>query len=492
MVSELVNAALGTPTRPRRRRVLIAGLAWLAGAGAGCGPERMLDPTLPGTNLVVVSIDTLRADHLGCYGYARDTSPRIDAFAARGTLFRRAVSASSWTLPAHASMLTGLEPPAHGLVAYPSFETLAEEHRTLAEILRERGYHTAAFTGGGWMSEKTGIDAGFDSFASDGKHFEDTWPRLERWLAERAPEDAFFLLWHGFNVHKPYQPPAPYDRRFCGDCKSDYDTKRLQPDAPRPSPADLAHAISQYDGEIAYVDELFGKLMDRLEAQGLLAKTVVIVVSDHGDEFYEHGMVDHIHTLYDELLRVPWIVAGPGVPAAVVEAPVSTVDLLPTALALLGVGVDHAIQGRSRVSEMERAAAGTAASASEADSATFAFTGFANYPYHLASVRTPAWKLVVWKLAGMRGVDLDADPDRALYTYKFRRDRAEDFVELFDLAADPGEQRDRAAERPEVVAELSRALERRLAESRALSRAPAAAEIDAQYVEELKALGYLQ
>ncbi len=440
---------------------------------------------------MLVSIDTLRADHLGSYGYARPTSPRLDAFAERGALFRRALSSSSWTLPAHMSLLTGLEPPTHGLVDYPSFGKLAEEHQTLAEILRERGYRTAAFTGGGWVSEKTGMDAGFDVFESEGRRFEDTWPLLERWLAARRSEEPFFLFWHGFNVHKPYAPPPPYDRLFCGACESDFDPEELQPDRPRPSPSDLEYAISQYDGEIAYTDALFGRLLDALASRELLERTLVVVTSDHGDEFFEHGMVDHIHSLYDELLHVPLVVVGPGVEPAVVEEQVGTIDLLPTLLELLGVEIEHRVQGRSRVPEMRRAASGARPPAG--GSPLYAFTGFGDYPYHLAAVRTPRWKLVVWKLAGMRGIDLDAQPDRKRYTYKFRRDRAEDFVELFDLEVDAAEQVDLAEHRPEVVARLLASLGERVAESRALALDPRAApEVDTGYLEELRALGYLE
>jgi arylsulfatase A-like enzyme len=465
----------------------------VAALALACGPTRTADPSLLRTNLVLVSIDTLRADHLASYGYERSTSPRLDAFAAGGAVFRKAMSASSWTLPAHMSMLTGLEPPAHGLIDYPNFERLAEEHATLAEILQARGYETAAFTGGGWVSAKTGMEVGFDTFESDGKRFEDTWPRLERWLERRDRGSPFFLFWHGFNVHKPYRPPPPYDRRFCGKCDSDYDVEQLQPQNPRPSPRALEYVLSQYDGEIAYVDDLFAALLSRLEALGLLENTLVVVTSDHGEEFYEHGMVDHVHTLYDELIGVPLILVGPGVSPAVVHELVGTVDLMPTVLELLGVELDQPVQGVSRVPEIERAAGSHQGEEGKALSAVFGFTSFSRYPYGLASVRTPRWKLVAWELSGMRQVDLDADPDRKRYTFKFRRDRAEDFVELFDLEVDPEEQRDVSLDHPGVVAELLGMLERRIDEAQAYSVAPEDVEVvDEGYVEELRSLGYLE
>jgi len=454
-----------------------------------------VDPEIPGFNLVLVSIDTLRADHLSGYGYARPTSPRLDELAARGALFRDAVSTSSWTLPAHVSMLTGLDPPSHGLVDYPSFLELPEEQATLAEILAARGYDTAAFTGGGWISEKTGIDAGFRVFESKGRRFADTGEEMREWVEAQSSERPFFLFWHGFDVHKPYKPPAPYDRLFCGECASNYDTDELQPDRPRPSDADLDYVITQYDGEIVYADRQVGELLDLLEARGLLENTVFVVTSDHGDEFYEHGMVDHIHTLYDELIRVPWIVAGPGVPVTVIEEQVSTVDMTPTLLALLGIDVPNEFNGRARLGgESSEAEAGTRAA--------FSFTGFSEYPYRIASVRTDRWKLVVWSLAGMRDVTLEPGDaaasgsqgeKRKRYTYKFRTDRLEDFVELFDLSTDPGEQHDVSRAHPDVVESLSALLEERLRMAGASSMAPLeATDLDDEYIEQLKALGYLE
>jgi arylsulfatase A-like enzyme len=390
------------------------------------------------------------------------------------------------------SLFTGVEPISHGLVDYPNAGRLGGGYVTMAAFFRAHGFRTAAFTGGGFVSPRHGFDEGFETFESRGRRFEDNMPAVEAWVAGLQRSERFFLFLHGFNVHKPYKPPPPYDRRFCPDYAGDYDTANFQPEKPRPSAEDLEYVIAQYDGEIAYVDELLGDFFDRLNALGILGETLVVVTSDHGDEMYDHGMVDHIHTLYDELVRVPLIMFGPRVPARVVGRHLAQIDLYPTVCELMGLPLDVPMQAVSRAVLLDRSAEQQPDSAGFYDDPVFSFTGFSEYPYHVSSVRTNRWKLQVWSLAGMKRVTLPEPPNRPRYTYKFR-DRAEDFVELFDLVADPGEHTNLAGKYPEVVEQLARLLHDRTAESRAFAHAPAnAPQPTPDYIEALRALGYLQ
>lgn len=443
----------------------------------GCSRSRPVSAR----HLLLISIDTLRARNLGSYGYERDTSPRLDTYARRGRRFVHALSSSSWTVPAHATLLTGLEPVAHGLIGYPRPGRLDPGIETLATLLSAEGFRTAAFTGGGFMSDAHGLDLGFETFESPGLRFEQTLPRALAWLDRVDASERTFLMVHGFDVHKPYHPPARFRSRFCGSCDSDFDVRRFQPNRPRPGPPDLAYVVSQYDGEIAYADEQLGTFLDELERRDRLRETLVVITSDHGDEWYEHENVDHGHTLYEELIHVPLLIFGPGVTSGVEEDVVGLIDVPTTALALLGLRPPAELQGRNLL-----------AAAPLPPTPRFAFTGFSEYPYRVAAVRSGRWKLLVWELSGMRPIDLDATVRRPRYTYKFR-DRADDFVELFDLARDPAELRDVAAEHPDRVRELSSLLERRVAESRRIGRAARpGSEPDGSTLETLRALGYLE
>jgi choline-sulfatase len=233
------------------------------------------------------------------------------------------------------------------------------------------------------------------------------------------------------------------------------------------------------------VDELLGAFFDRLDERGLLGDTLVVVTSDHGDEFYEHGGVDHIHTLYDELIRVPLIVFGPGVPQRVVHEHVAQMDLYPTLCDLMGVPCDAAIQAASQA-EMLAPSFESAEPPPGIGHPVYSFTGFSEYPYRISSVRTDQWKLKVWSLAGMKDVKLA--PDRPRYTYKFRPE-TEDFVELFDLRSDPGEHLNLADRHPEIAQQLARMLQDRIEASRAFAHPPENAPApDLDYIEALKDL----
>ena len=461
-------------------------------------------------NLILISIDTLRADRLGAYGYDLPISPGLDGYAARGALFRNTISSSSWTVPAHMTVFTGLEPQAHGLLEFPEAGRLGDDHVPLARLLRDNGFRTAAFVGGGFISPRHGFEIGFDRFITRGRRFETMTEEAKRWVDSVPAEERFFLFFHGFNVHRPYRPPRPFSERFApGDARHpdrsiadrlyplledlavlyDHHDGDLATLRTRPSESELELLASQYDGEVAYVDDLLTRFLDELESRGRLEETLVVIISDHGDELYEHGSVDHVHTLYDELIRVPWIMTGPGVPARVIDRQVGLIDVMPTLCELLAVDVPTPVQGTSRAGELRSAPDRRSVDDGAADLA-FSFTAFYGLPYRIGSVRSASWKLVLWQLDGMRAVDLDQLDFH--HTMQMRTE-TEDFFELFDLRNDAGERRNVAADHPDVVRRLAAALRTRTEESRKLARTPGVMpEPTPEYLEQLRSLGYLE
>lgn len=424
-------------------------------------------------NVILISIDTTRADHVSAYGYRRKTTPGLDRFAESGAVFLNCTSSSSWTVPAHLTIFTGLEPSTHGLVYYKEPGKLNEGYATMASLLFERGYRTAAFTGGGFMSRRHGMDQGFETYLSIGRNLTDNIPEAERWL-QTVGDAPFFLFLHGFDPHRPYAPPASFSTVFDVGYRGKWDPSVIAPGKPRPPRRLLAHAISQYDGELAYADFLLTTFLEGLRQKGLLDDTLVVVTSDHGDEFYEHGNCDHIHTLHDELVRVPLIMVGPGVPAVRVEDHVGTIDVLPTVFDLMGVETNVRFQGRSRVDSLH--------GDGDADDPVFSFTGQGIEPRHLASVRTDRWKLVTDATAGFPNKTCPRCADGEVEGKE---------VWLYDLENDPEEQENVAAQNLEVVAELKGLLEQRIRESAALRLQAVEAEPASEdQLEQLRGLGY--
>jgi len=385
-------------------------------------------------NLVVVSLDTLRADRLGTYGYDRDTSPQLDAFAREAFVFERAISAGNSTAGAHHALFQSRaasrairEPPAP----------------TLAEILRQRGFRTAGFTDGGTMSRDLGFARGFEHFDDSNRGLAHSLPKAAYWLDLLAGRgDRLFLFVHSFDVHLPYDPPPPYDTRFFpdypGNVRGDTTLPLLRGlrvlggssgAAPVPIGAeDRRQVQALYDGEILKTDALLSALLERIERADLRDDTLVVVLSDHGEEFWDHGSVLHSHTLYRELLHVPLLVRVPAWRnrARRVPEPVSMLDVLPTLLELLGVPAPDSARGRSLVPRMRGEALPEEPIVSE------------GYPYgrSLQSVSVGGFKLI-----------------RSLETGR---------SELYDLAADPGEQTDLSQARPELRDRLAAVLDAQL------------------------------
>ena len=463
---------------PGERLPLAAAL--LLAVLAGCGGTESQPPTRRRPkNLIVISIDTLRADHLGCYGYRRNTSPRIDAYAGRGVRFINCISPSSWTVPAHLSIFTGVEPSTHQCVYYKRPGRLNAGYPTMAKIFTRNGYRTAAFTGGGFAGAQHGMDIGFEHFATLGRRFEANLKPALSWL-DGVGQEPFFLFFHGFNAHRPYLPPAPYRDRFRGDYQGSYPIQKFAPSQPQPSPDDLEFVISQYDGEIALVDDLLALLFKQLQRRGLMERTLVVILSDHGEEFYEHGSCDHIRTLYDELLRVPWIMFGPSIPAKEIRTQVGTLDVLPTVLKIFGLENEAPMQGADRSALIWEGDGGK----TEADPPIYSFTGKGLPPYHLASIQTSKWKLIT---------NLRAGCTNKKCPHCQRSEAEPKLIELYDLQADPGERHDLAAAQPQVVARLYAQLEQRIAASKAFRRGGVepAGKPDEAYLRNLRALGYV-
>jgi arylsulfatase A-like enzyme len=294
-------------------------------------------------NLVLVTLDTTRADHLGAYGYAAARTPNLDALAARGVLFSEAVSTAPLTLPAHSSIMTGMYPAYHG-VRINGNAALGRSQQTLAEVLSARGYATGGFVGAFVLDGRWGLNQGFarydDRFDLE-KHKHLDLGAVQRpgnevvdaalgWLEDHK-DDPFFAWVHLYDPHTPYEPPEPF--------LSDYRAQGL---------------AGLYDGEIAFADQQMGRLSSWLKASGLEQKTVVVAVGDHGEGLGSHGEGTHGYFVYDYALHVPLIIATPfrELSGVRVTAPVSIVDIFPTVLALTATPGPAEVHGRSLLPRM--------------------------------------------------------------------------------------------------------------------------------------------
>ena len=313
---------------------------------AGCiqRPIPAGDPAVP--DVVLVSIDTLRADHLGSYGYERDTSPFIDGLAARGLRWEHARAPAPWTLPSHVTMLSGVLPQHH--LAVEDDIGIAPDLPLLAESLAARGFATGGFTSTLFVSRKYGFERGFDHFDDGGitttkqnlageVTATDVVDGALKWLGRREAGEPVFLFLHFYDTHYAYDPPAPFDTLFDRAPRDDdarYKKYHHYLEHPL-DPAQLEHQVAQYDEAIRYVDSELERLHAALEATGRQATWVI--TADHGEEFGERGSWGHAHTLYPEQLRVPLVVSGARAPSAgVVQQVVGLEDIAPTLAGLVG------------------------------------------------------------------------------------------------------------------------------------------------------------
>jgi choline-sulfatase len=423
--------------RPLRRRWIVVAAAVIVAGALGWWATH---PRPAGPNLLLVTIDTLRADHVGVYGAANARTPTLDALAARGVRFEHVQTPVPLTGPSHATIMTGLYPPIHGVrdnIVFP----LDARHLTLATRLKAAGYRTAAFVGAYPVAAAFGFRQGFDTFTENFKESPIPGAGAQRpanevvddalgWLAK--PGDGPFFVWmHLYDPHAPYDPPEPYRTEFAG---------RL------------------YDGEIAFADAQLGRVFDWLRSSGHEEDTVVAVLADHGESLGEHGELTHAVLIYEATLRVPFLLAGPGVPrGTTVPARATTVDVAPTLLRLLGQESAKEMNGRDL-----RPAFRAQALPPEP---LYAESLFGRLNCRWSSLRS--WTVDDWKLV---------DGSRA---------------ELFRLADDPAETHDRAAEEGPRVARMRAALQTALAKMAPGGDHARTAAITPEQEAMLKSLGYV-
>ncbi len=358
-------------------RISIAALLLTCGSLVGCQLESQDPParTRP-LNVMLIVIDTLRADGMSLYGNPGVTTPHLDAFARDAIIFENAYAAAPNTVPSHASLFTSTYPATHqvwnsisvenGEARYPR---ISENQETLAEVLQAAGYQTAAIADGGFLSPKRGFAQGFDAFFSRRLGVQNRFFQATRWIEQRDPEAPFFLFLHTYEVHSPYLPPAGSEDQFSagydgplrpaledarawvreGNVKDpfvDVQLRFFHRILKERNEADLEFLRALYDAEVNYVDDTFLRMMSDLEARGLMEDTLIVVTSDHGEQFREHGDLSHSH-VYEEGLRIPLIIRHPDGPVGVRHGSlVDLVDVMPTILSVLGLPIPVGAVGR--------------------------------------------------------------------------------------------------------------------------------------------------
>jgi arylsulfatase A-like enzyme len=433
-------------------------------------------------NLILVSLDTLGANHLPSFGYPRATAPFLDGeLSERGTMFANCFTAAPTTGPSHMTAFTSLQPSVHGLTGNLVFKRIMPATLTLAGLLRQAGFETGAVTEDGPLGAMHGFARGFNSYSenrdTEGKghlgFVDRTLDDGRRWLA-RHGDSRFFLFLHTFQVHTPYQPPDGYGRYF----------PDLLPGEDRVPPV---FRPTLYDREIRYLDDQLRAFFDDLEEMGIWRNTLLVIMSDHGEAFLEHGFLFHGGVLHDEVLRVPLLVVGPGIAAGRrIETAVSLLDLTPTILDWLGLPAPDGMMGRN----VAAAARGPDSVETSSDRAIFSETwtplmtrmtadGIKSerreHPAY--AVRKDGRKLI------RRG---PADARRYWY---------------YDLRRDPDERDDLYVRDPEAAADLRALLEAYEASMVEMREVRAAADglsdlpaepIDPERLEKLRALGYIE
>ncbi len=428
----------------------VAALWW-----RGRGPE----------GFVLISIDTLRADHLGAYGYPLDTSPFFDEFAERGTLFEKAFVQLPGTLPSHMSIFTGLYPMEHGV--YPPDSVLSEEISTLPEMFQRAGYRTAAFSEGGYVAGRYGFSRGFDVYDDIGKSkpggAAETVRRALEFVDSLKGDDRFFIFLHTYEVHDPYMAPEGYGS-WPGP----------PPDIWQPSGAnltaaskgelsfdseDLEYFVSLYDASLRFVDDQLRRFVEHLWDRGVSRDSWVVITSDHGEEFFEHGSLVH-RQVYAETLHVPLLIRRLGQRRGTrVRSLVESVDIAPTLFELADLEDPAAsFSGRSLVSALKNPAEVIRSQA---------------YAENLTS---PTRTLLESREDGLFQLLVTRFPDSE------RR-------ELFDLSRDPAALRDLSGTRRALARDLEIKLEAYDWQARAEARRE---DLGEEQIERLRALGYLQ
>lgn len=386
--------------------------------------------------MVVVTLDTLRADRLGCYGFAGIQTPNIDAVAADGVVFEQATATAPMTLPSHASIFTGLIPPHHGVRDNGGF-FLDASKATLAERMKQAGYATGAFVGAWVLDSRWGLDQGFDTYSD---HFDLSKYRVVNlgtvqktgdevmdlaipWL-DSVKQKPFFAWIHLYDPHAPYEPPEPFAARYRG-----------QP----------------YLGEVAYTDQVVGRLVSWLKTAGAWDNTILVLMADHGESLGEHGEKSHTFFVYDAVVHVPFIVRTPWGDRGRNSAQVATVDLMPTVLDLVGLEAQESIDGRS----LARLVLDPAA---EAGGLAYSETYFTRFHYgwqHLRALRDGTWKYIDAPKPELYAIR--EDPGETKNVFKANSRRAEDLRLAMERMGGSGAQAapDKSSLDPETLQRLA-------------------------------------
>ncbi len=448
------------PSHDSLTLVLAGPLLTLALSACARAPEAP-----PIQNVVLISIDTLRRDHVGLHGYEKAVSPAIDALGRRGVWFDQAICQAPWTTPSTASFLTSLYPSMMRLGDFGAPGRIAEGVTTLAESLRARGFRTCAVTCGGCVAGDLGFAQGFEEYVDEPVAMAVTVARANAWLDTLAPGEPFFLFLHTYDVHN-YAPSEAYRARWVGPYQGglpagadlapylqSFDKKE---EIARFGAEDWRHVVERYDAALNEVDERLADFLRQLEERGLLDSTLVVLLSDHGEEFGEHGSAGHGFTMYEENLRVPLIFAHASLPQdRRIDAQVRLIDVAPTIADLLGAAPPPEWQGQSLVPLLR---------GQPADRVAFVENS------HVArkALRTPARKLIVSM----------AKPFRELY------DLGQDRAETRNLIWDEG-----VPERAGMRELLARWVEQNAAEERFVPRGDT--ELSEETRREMEALGYV-
>jgi arylsulfatase A-like enzyme len=383
-----------------------------------------------GYNLVIIALEPLGANHLKAYGYSRDTAPELERFAREGVLFRNAVSPSSWTLPVFMSWFTGQYPSRHKIVnKYSEFssntQVLANLQRlspgtvTLAQILKENGYATAGFTGGAGLEGAFGFSQGFDVYYDKTTFggFDLVFAMALQWLKEHRREK-FFLFVQGFDVHGKHRPGTEtkgkfadpsYRGRYRGTPEEYWELRNQSLDGTLPSlnEEDIRFWRDWYDGRIWEADKKIAGFLKEIRDLKLMDRTLVVISSGSGNEFFEHGGFDHGYSLYEELIRVPLVMHIPGVSGNIVEEQVRTLDIAPTVLELLGIERDRKareqMQGVSLVPCMQ---------GQRMNLDAFSETDYLLHTFKRSLRTSDGWKLIYTAETGNKELyDLSRDPE---------------------------------------------------------------------------------
>jgi arylsulfatase A-like enzyme len=298
-------------------------------------------------NVILISVDTLRADHLSCYGYRRPT-PNFDSLAQDSILFENAISQAPWTTASHMSLFTSLYPTVHRV----THEALSEVQITLPSLMQQRGYHTAAFVEAAAMDPRYGFDRGFHEYhpRTDNPSARMNNERVFRWLDHQNRKKPFLLFIHYYDVHRKYEPPAPYNEIYSPSTKN-VDHLITGPYGRRRALTlqQIYDIIALYDGEIRYMDDQLAALFETLNKKNLYRDSMIVLFSDHGEGFLDHSLLDHGNSLYQELLHVPVFIKLPRNQYAGkrIDEPIRLIDIFPTILDKLQIRTEQVIQGQS-------------------------------------------------------------------------------------------------------------------------------------------------